>query len=142
MLVKLQDSQEAIMMNNTIMSIGEAMETRRKINPNSLVCYHDETSDPSAANPGFFKLTTKQRVVAVLSAPGSPEGEKEPVKPVQTNVASCVPLDTWLRTSSAFKVVWSMRWTAAGLMPVRPQLVALVDVTIPEASTFMIAQKA
>ena len=142
MLVKLQDSQDTIMLNNTMMTIGEAMEARRTINPNSVVCYHDETADPSAAQPGFFKLTTKQRVVAVLSPPSSQDGEKEPARPVQTNVASCVPLDTWLRTSSMFKVLWPMRWTAAGLMPVRPQLIALDDVTIPEASTFLIAKKA
>ena len=37
------------------------------------------------------------------------------------------------------KPVWSMRWAPGGLMPVRPQVIALVDIEIPPKMFFKLS---
>ena len=48
---------------------------------------------------------------------------------LQTQVGALIGKHAW--QSSFTSIVWVVKWTASGLMPVRPQIVATAAITIP-----------
>ena len=136
--VEFVDSNDLVLVGPKLVSLQEAIESRRSVNPNANVCYHDIVPDASTSAPGFFRLKIKSRVVAVLGQGGDDDGgveEKDKgekgggkVKHSQASVATVVPKHIWPKLAPFAKVAWTVRWTPAGLMPVRPQLVLASEV--------------
>ena len=148
MLVSFSDSEELIMLNSLVITIRDAIYQRRALNPNAGVCFHEMAAETASVVTGAFKLVTKQRVVAVIGKSSTEaaendngEGGDQP-QGSQANAACCIPVDAWPNLLEGFKVLWSMRWTAAGLMPVRPQVVLLTQLTIPEGCSAMVLKGA
>ena len=53
----------------------------------------------------------------------------DPVPSMKSDVAgAAVSFKVW---NKDIRPVWSMRWAPGGLMPVRPEVVSLIDIEIP-----------
>lgn len=100
------------------------------------VAYHDMAEVPEQG-PGAFSLTLKHSVVFRLPASGEAEGGSGVLPSLlQTHVAARVDAALW--NSSFTKTVWSVKWTANGLGPVRPHVVFTAPVTIAVGRAVMI----
>ena len=56
------------------------------------------------------------------------DGEAEGVTALQTSAASVIPAPLW--ASHCSKIVFSCKWAANGLMPIRPQVVLTLDLDL------------
>ena len=55
------------------------------------------------------------------SADGDEGNDASVAKPAQANIASLVPVQKW--TTDLTEIVWLVKWSLNGLMPVRPLVV-------------------
>ena len=93
--------------------------------------YHDMESTPEDQNPGMFKCIRKNDVY--FSPAKDSQDVQDPAdaaaKTNQVGGAKLVPNSAW--QSDLVSIVFSVRWSPNGLMPVRPQIVLMMDVTLP-----------
>ena len=105
---KLEDHSTLVIYNSTVTTLGALFFERLKVEPNCQLSYYDHEV---LAKPGDLKLVMKHKVVCVK--------KDSAVEPCQSNVGMFLPFDIW-SGSPLVKVLWVVRWTQKGLMPVRP----------------------
>ena len=110
----LKDDEDMVIFNGTLTKLGTVVEEKRKTEPNCSICYFSMENRVSEANPGGFSLQANHRVVFYLKT-------DESIAVNQNNMASKLPATTW--DSEVTKIVWAVRWTTKGLMPVCPRVV-------------------
>ena len=109
------------------------MEQQKAKDPGAKLCYHSLVDAPTKDDPGVFEVKLTNLVVFI---PGKQEavveegaeGEGAKIMTAQTNVAAMNPFNSWETTVS--KTVWSVKWGANGLMPIRPQVILTLDVDL------------
>ena len=118
----------------------EVVNARRAREPHAKIAYYD--LQPSASGPlGSFTLTPVHSVMfcpegytMLVDKPADDdepaEGQKNPPASLQASAAASVPASVWQERSHV-GLAFSVKWTAAGLTPVRPQVVSLSDFSIP-----------
>eukprot|EP00435_Cladocopium_sp_Y103_P075831 s119_g66.t1 len=123
-LYKLQDANDRVILDGTFTTVGKIIKEKRALSPLEVkVLYHDLADKPKADDATFFELSTKHQVLfRPESAPVKEEqkGAEGHVKLSYTSLAGCVDTSVW--QNLATEIVWSVRWTARGLSPVRPRL--------------------
>ncbi len=119
-----------------LQTVREVVDAQRATVPKPVLAYHKITEDPLPEDPGNFKI---ERVNSIYFVPAgksqaepnpAPEGEEpQGVNVLQTQLAHLVPARQW--ASHATSVLYSTKWSASGLMPIRPQVVLTTTVTLP-----------
>ena len=107
---KLTDQNDLVVMNGAVVGLGKVVLEQREKNPAVKVNYHNIVIDDG--NPKEFKLTQTHRI---CFQPKDENGEAS-----QNNLAMKEEPKTW--NASCLHVLWVVRWTAKGLMPVKPQV--------------------
>ena len=114
-------------MDGKVTTVGQIIKEKRAISPlDTKVLYHEMQDKPTAEDSFFFILKEKPDC-KVLFRP-----ENVPVKPEQkgadghvnlaySSVAGCLPTSCW-QNNLATEILWSVKWTARGLTPVRPNI--------------------
>ena len=116
---------EILLENNTLTTIGVEVNNvaNQKTRADAKVCYHDIERTPE--NDMEFSLINKFNVVARIKP------KEEQGTCTSNNFAFFAPLKVWLATGGWFKVVWQVKWTTNGLMPVRPVVIVTMQVDVP-----------
>ena len=115
---KLLDDKELVVLNNTFQSLGKVVEDQRQTKPDCQVVYH--TMKRNDENPKLFELALSHRLVFEPSV-ANPE--------VSVNNMGCKePASTW--SSEVLGIVWLVRWTQKGLMPVKPAVYLRAGATL------------
>ena len=70
--------------------------------------------------------------MAVPQGEGDPSGAE--LKAFQGSAAALVPLTSWKGPSS---LIWSVKWTVNGLMPLRPQVLLLDDLSLDQNQSYL-----
>eukprot|EP00435_Cladocopium_sp_Y103_P047494 s156_g14.t1 len=121
---ELRDANDTVIMENKITSLGQVIKEKRAISPLEIkLMYHALVEKPTAEDSSFFKCEGKQDQQVLFRT------ENVPVKDEQRSadgcvtlphgsLAGCLPTASW--HNLATHVVWTVRWTARGLNPVRP----------------------
>ena len=121
---KLSHHDDLVLSGSDLIPLLDVVNERRKTHPDCRVSYH-ELAPQGEGPPGGFAL---QKTVDVLFTPQPPSAGEQPAANLQTRVAATAPLPAWSGHYS--RLVWSVKWNAAGLTPVRPQIAFVESVTI------------
>jgi hypothetical protein len=125
---KLQSSDDLVCFNGKICAVGTVVADQREKKPDCQICYHKLT--PADDNPKKFVLQQTHRIAFHSTTkedgglgPGSEkknaEGKNQPAEVNQGNFAVKEPVKIW-QGSPSMHVLWTVRWAAKGLMPVKP----------------------
>jgi hypothetical protein len=144
MLYSLSDSEEKVLFDGRLQSLLEVVNAKRLANPSCKVMYHDLL--PNARGPpGAFRLTRTHDVEYILCGktevtdPNDPDAgnrdeesspSKKPPGSLQGSAGNLVPTSAWSSLNVA-RVVWTVKWSPQGLMPVRAQVLLLTEVSLP-----------
>ena len=120
-----------VLFQSSLRPLEEVVNTERLKKPACKVCYHDLSDQPTAENPGAWKLDRKLDISFVPDAVKVLPDQKDD-KAKQSDCAALFPADSWNKTFC--KVIFSVGWQPAGLMPIRPQVVIQNAVVIPPQS--------
>ena len=133
--IEFASSDDEVIYDRQLVTLFKVIENRRSMNPNAQICYH-VMKDEVDKGPGCFALERRHRVHAAFEAATMKEasGEQEEMgqgghEGKQESLAALIPLSTWAGNELAAQR-WSMRWASNGLMPIRPQIVLLVDIEL------------
>ena len=118
---KLENCDTIVNMNGSLLTVGAAIKEKRNLDPTCQISYHKMTADPS--NPSRFTIEQTHRIVCYKKEDG-------PTEPSQMNVAGKLPFSVF-QNASFVDVIWQVRWTQKGLMPVRHAVFVVKDTTIP-----------
>ena len=105
---KLKSEDNWVVLSGNRVKLGDVVAEQRKTKPDASVCYHKSIVD---SNPTKFSLTMTHRVLFVPKEDSSSEC-------TINNIATKEELQHWV--SEQVEVLWVVRWTAKGLMPVKP----------------------
>ena len=116
----MTDSSTNVIFNGVVTTIGRVGLEKHKTSPQAKVVYHELV--PNETRAGEFTLKLVHRI-----AFASKEAEIDTY--TATNIGSTAPFNLWKNNVS--EIIWSVRWTAKGLMPVRPLIYTRVGMKIP-----------
>ena len=136
--VVFTSSQNEVLLNNTIDTIGTAITQRRTMNPTANVCYHTMADEPSMG-VGEFTLSQRNTVRAKFEPVPVEESANQAQSSKQDSGAAVIPLSAWTNIDIA-KPLWAMRWASSGLMPIRPQITLMVDITVEPEKALRLAK--
>lgn len=127
LLYQLKDSSTMVFHNNSLVTLMEVLEERRKTNPTCKVAYHTVVEDHEKG-PGAFRLELVSKVVASFTAGVDDGDDKKTV--TQQNAATRLPSNFWADAQHV-GLVWTVKWATQGLMPVRPAVVCISAGELP-----------
>jgi hypothetical protein len=125
---KIADQNTMVFFNNMVMTVGKVLQDQRKKKPDCNICYHTITPDDS--DPAKFECVQNHRVVFTLkdkdkeSSGAGDDGELN-----QSSIASKEATKSW--STSVLITLWSVRWSAKGLMPVKPLVFICAGASLP-----------
>ena len=109
---KLNDSDDIVVVNGVIMSMLDVAQGNMKTDASPIISYHTLVMTPGAA--GSFTLEQTHRVVYPKN-----EGTGDNVgTDLQSTIGAKLGLSYW--SSPVSVILWAARWTAKGVMPVKP----------------------
>ena len=109
---KLKDSDDIVVVNGVIMSMPVVVQEKMKTDASPIISYHTLVMTPGAA--GSFTLEQTHRVVYLKK-----EGTGDNVgTDLQSTIGAKLGFSYW--DSPVSVILWVVRWTAKGLMPVKP----------------------
>ena len=100
--------------DGTVSSLQKVILAQRETKPDAQVCYMSLKQD--AENPKEFEVTKTHRVIF------QPVDAGESATPTQGNIG-CKDTPQFWMSSGVVSIIWVVRWTAKGLMPVRPEVI-------------------
>ena len=107
----LTNHDDLVVFNGIVMSLGKVVADERSKKPGASLAYHSLTLDES--NPKLFSASCTHRV------PFTPKEEAGSVLNIG-NIGSKEDKNIW--NSKCSRVFWNVRWTAKGLMPIKPAI--------------------
>jgi hypothetical protein len=108
---KLESHDDKVVFNGLVTTLGKVVADERAKKPDAHVAYHTLTTD--ATNSQHFTLLTTHRVAFMHK-------EDEGVAISYGNIGTKEDVNVWETKST--HVLWNVRWTAKGLMPVKPAI--------------------
>ena len=117
----LTSSSDLVVFNGQALTLGQVLNDQREKKPTAEVCYHTVSVDD--VDPKSFTL---ERTHNVIFLPKKDEGQTVTLNSFAVNE----PVTTFT-SSEGMQLLWSVRWTAKGLMPVKPAVYLKGSVTIP-----------
>ena len=123
-LYQLQDAHDKVILDGKVTTLAQVIKDKRAISPLDVkVLYHDLTDKPTPEDGTFFELKLKNQVlfrpenIPVKDEKKSADGS---VILSYTSLADCIETKIW--SNLATEILWSVKWTARGLSPVRPHI--------------------
>ena len=108
---KLASSSDFVVFNSAVVELSKVVADQRQKKPDAEVCYHNIKVDMT--DPRTFTLSVSHRVAFF------PKQEED--KDVNVgNIGKKESIQTW--TAGSLILLWVVRWSAKGLMCVKPQL--------------------
>ena len=129
---KLTSDNDIVVFNGAITTIAKVLDEKLTKDPKAVMAYHKHTDNPN--EPGRFDIEQTHNVVfhrggknTKTKKKGEEKGQDDPASdpedktdPTQNNLGGHVPPATWNSHSCAF--IWHVKWTAKGLMPIKPDV--------------------
>ena len=123
-----------VLQGNQLKVVKDIVNALRMTKPASKVCYHELVDAPTAEDPSAWSLKRTLNVYFVPGKSNVVEGEnQDPFEAKQAALASLFPNSLW-ETAKLASIVFTVRWTSPGLMPVRPQICLTASMTLPPES--------
>jgi hypothetical protein len=117
----LQSSKDVVVYNNQLVTLGQVVNDQLHKKPDAEICYHKMTvSDES---PKEFTLEQTHKIVFVTS-----KDDKDPNK--LSGIAAKEPTESYT-SAPCLQLLWSVRWTTKGLMPVKPAVYLTGTIVMP-----------
>ena len=118
---KYTNSLDHVVFNGVVVTLGKVVNEQKAKNPAITVCYHSLTIDD--ADPKKFECTQTHKVTFI---PKDDQAEKD----ITINTIACKEeLKYW--STDVVQLMWIVRWTAKGLMPVKPVIHLKGQLTVP-----------
>ena len=108
---KISSQDDLVVLNGIVMDVGSVVREERKKRPDAQICYHSIKVDE--ADPQKFCIDLTHYVVFIPKAEGLADKDFN-----CNNIAVKEELKVW--NTSVLHTLWVVRWTAKGLMPVKP----------------------
>jgi hypothetical protein len=108
---KLTSHDDKVVFNGLVTTLGKVVTDERAKKPDAQVAYHSLTAD--AINSQHFTLLTTHRVAFMPK-------DEEGTAITHGNIGTKEDVNVWETTNT--HVLWNVRWTAKGLMPVKPAI--------------------
>ena len=94
--------------------------------------------EPKPAEPGFFRLELEKSIYWRMdSFKIEQDSETTERSVLHTALGAAFPVEIW--KSPLIKIIWTVRWSPAGLTPVKPSVVFATDFQLSPARAVMIA---
>ena len=108
---KISSQDDLVVLNGIVMDVGTVVRDQRATKPDAQICYHSIKVDE--ADPQKFNIEVTHNVVF------TPKNEGLADKDLYChNIVTKEELKVW--NTDVLKTLWVVRWTAKGLMPVKP----------------------
>ena len=102
------------------------------------VRYHKMIEEPKPAEPGFFRLEREKALYWRMdSLKIEQDSETTERSALHTALGAAFPVKIW--ESPLIMIIWTVRWSPAGLTPVKPSVVSATDPQLSPARAVMIA---
>ena len=132
------DSRTLVLMDRKPNSIGELVEDLRRTKGVARIRYHKVIEAPLAEDPAYFRLECVTNVFWNMdSLKLEEDAETKDRVVLQSGLAAAFPIGTW--KSSVVDVSWMVRWTAAGLTPIKPVVLFTRDLTVQAGLAVLIS---
>jgi len=123
----LQSHDQKIMIGTTLRTLKSVVDEKRKTDANPKVCYHKMEEIPGDELGAFKVVQVTEVLFGLLEQQDVP---KDGGKDLLINrVGALIPISFW--TTHCTDIVWSCKWTPAGLQAVRPVVCLTMGVTLP-----------
>lgn len=117
----LQSAKDFVVFNGQLATVGQIVNEQLVKKPEAEVCYHKMTV--SDDKPKEFTLEQTHKIVFVAA-----KEDKDPNK--LSGIAGKEPTQSYT-SAPCLQVLWSVRWTAKGLMPVKPAVYLTGTIVVP-----------
>lgn len=117
---KLESHDDMVVFNGQLVTMGHVMNDQFAKKPDTEVCYHKLTC--SENNPKEFTL---EQTHNIMFSPVREEGDCK-----LGSVASREPVQSY-KSAPCLRLLWTVRFTAKGLMPVKPGVYLMGAVSLP-----------
>lgn len=126
-------SAEFVLHNGKLESLGELLQARESEKGKATVCYHEVAVKPGEAL-GQYQITRKHEVYFKPNAKvqAEEEGSELKLQKGTLSFAALVPFTSFEKFQHV-KVLWAVKWTLKGLMPVKPLVCLHAETTLPPA---------
>ena len=127
-----------MLFNGKLCSLEEIVKAKLAKTPTAKVNYHNMVPKPSAEDAQAFSLERLADVVFVPAGGALATESSDPLLQGKVStLGTLIPLSCWRHPAA---IVWSVRWAATGLMPIRAQTVILTEIALPPAHGILIGQ--
>ena len=131
---ELRDANTQVLFEGKVTTVGKLVAQKRALTPLSVnVCYYELIEQPLPGEATFFKLNQKSLVLFRPETAPVPEDKKGPDGSCQlpfTSMAGCLSTSCW--QTAWTKVLWSVKWCAKGLQPIRPVISTSQSICVPQ----------
>ena len=113
--------KDLVVFNDVVLELGKVVMDQREKKPDAQVCYHK--IDIANEDPKTFTLTLEHNISCF------PQDSDKGAPTTCNNVATKFQTATW--ASNTLAMMWMVRWSTKGLMPVKPVVHLLGSVDFP-----------
>ena len=143
----MNTSAAQVLHNGQLQTLGQVVDAQQSKVPVIKIAYRKLTDSPKDGVPGNFTLESTQTVWyspekgAPVEAGGEAPGDgKKAATTAQTTAARLIPNVHW--QSHCSQIVFSVKWLATGLFPVRAQPVLTADCDLGPGRALELCQAA
>ena len=124
-------SAEFVLHNGKLESLGEILQARETEKGKAAVCYH-EVAVKAGEALGQYQITRKHEVYFKPNAKvlAEEDGTELKLQTGTSSFAALVPF-TGFQKFQHVRVLWAVKWTLKGLMPVKPVVCLHAEVLLP-----------
>ena len=129
------DGDSNVILAGRLLPLKKVLQDQQKKEPDAAIAYFrvkSTTEQPLSLEKTHGVNFVTTQAVAVPQGEGDPSGAE--LKAFQGSAAALVPLTSWKGPSS---LIWSVKWTVNGLMPLRPQVLLLDDLSLDQNQSYL-----
>ncbi|CAK9118015.1 unnamed protein product [Durusdinium trenchii] len=134
-LYEIENSNSEVFFEGKLSKLGRVVAQKRAVTPLSVnICYYELAEQPRSDDTTFFALRPKnQALFRPENAPTSDDkkGADGSFTLPLTSMAGCLETTRWATPYT--KVVWSVKWSARGLQPIRPVIALTTPLVVPQS---------
>jgi hypothetical protein len=137
-LCKFEDAHSKVFYEKELRTVGDLVVAMRQTRGETRVRYHKIIEEPKPADPGFFRLELEKSIYWRMDSLKIEQNSETNERSVlHTALGAAFPVE--IRKSPLINIIWTVRWSPAGLTPVKPSVVFATDFQLSPARAVMIA---
>ena len=117
------------MLNNVVCDLGKVVNEQKVKNPGVTICYHTMKLDET--DPKHFECTQTHKISFI------PNADQDEKHVSYNSIAIKEDLKHW--ESDVIQLLWVVRWTAKGLMCVKPAIFLKGELAIPPGRACLVS---